>query len=312
MNIGSTHAIPGSVEVQTLSVVVAQLQPVAATSRIEVGANLEQLLSFMDRASRGFPGFDLIVTPEFGLQGFHPDRWEDVLVDLDGPEVARLGEKCRELGVWGVFDVLVPGRGEGTGENTAIVIDDRGEVVHTYVKLNPWTPAEPVRPGDALSVCAGPKGSRLGLVICADGDYPEVWREAAYQGANVIVRVAHYMAPWERAWEITNKAGAYCNQCYVVAANTVGLGAAYSYFGRSMILSPDGAVITEAPVGLPWLLKADLYPQLVDQLRRDGVTNNFLYTFRHRGSSCPDLGGAGDTGNPYAVYRDWRSDNVVT
>ena len=49
-----------------------------------------------------------------------------------------------------------------------------------------------------------------------------MWREAAVQGANVIIRPTHYMDPWQNAWEITNKSGAYFNQIYVVAVNCSG------------------------------------------------------------------------------------------
>ncbi len=115
---------------------------------------------------------------------------------------------------------------------------------------------------------------RLATIICADGDYPEIWREAADDGANVIIRVSHYMAPWDKAWEITNKAMAYTTQCYVVGANSVGIDECYSYFGRSMILNPDGTILTEAPMGLPWLIKADLYPSIVSR-NEQRVTSNF-------------------------------------
>jgi predicted amidohydrolase len=311
MNIGSTHGIAGKIEVETLSVVVAQLEPVAAGTMVEVDRNVDQLIDYMDKASCGFPGFDLIVTPECGLQGFHPQKWADVLVDINGPEVQRLKDKCKELDVWGVFNPFVRQADKKAGANTGIIVDNNGQIVLKYVKMNPWIPGEATYPGDHLSVVAGPKGSKLGLIICADGDYPEVWREAAFQGANVIIRIAHYMAPWDRAWEITNKAGAYCNQCYVVAANTVGVDDAFVYFGRSMILNSDGTIITEAAMGLPWMIKADLYPQLIDQMRRMAVTNNFLYSFKHRGASCEDFHGAGDTQCGYEAYSDWGRDAVM-
>ena len=84
------------------------------------------------------------------------------------------------------------------------------------------------------------------------------------------------MAPWDRAWEITNKAGAYCNQVYVVGSNSAGLDESFGYFGKSMIVNPDGTIITEAPMGIPWLIKADLYPGIIDFMKRNLANENFI------------------------------------
>lgn len=306
MNIGSTHAIGGKIETAVLSVVAVQVAPICAENMDDVNKNIDQLIDYMDKASDGFPGYDLFVSHEVALQGTHPTGMVKVILDLNGPEIQRLKDKCKELEVWGVFNPLVKQAGGKFFANMAIIINDKGEIVHKYVKVNPWVPGEFTYPGWECPVTLGPKGSRLATLICADGDYPEMWRAAAFNGANVIIRVSHYMAPWDRAWEITNKAGAYCNQVYVVASNSVGIDYGYSYFGHSMILNPDGTIITEAPLGLPWLIKADLYPGIVDGIRRKHVTNNFLYTFRRRGPSCPDFSGFGDISNPYEAYKDWK------
>lgn len=85
MNIGSTHSIGGKIEVETLSVVSVQLQPISSQSMDDVNKNVDQILEFMDRAVVGFPGLDLFVSPECALQGAHATRWPEVLVDLDGP-----------------------------------------------------------------------------------------------------------------------------------------------------------------------------------------------------------------------------------
>jgi predicted amidohydrolase len=311
MNIGSTHAMSGKFEVEALSVVVCQIQPFSARTMEDVNRNVDQLLDFMDKASSGFPGYDLIVTPECALQGYDPEYWSGVMVEKDGPEVQRLKDKCKELDVWGVFNPWVKQPDKQAPLNWAIIVDNHGEIVYEYVKVNPWIPGEPTYPGSGQSVVAGPKGSKLAVITCADGDYPEAWREAAFLGANVILRIAHYMAPWDRAWEITNKAGAYCNQCYVVASNSAGLDESFGYFGKSMILNPDGTIITEAPMGIPWMIKADLYPAIIDEMRRQAVTNNFLYSFKRRGASCEDYRGLGDTQCPYQAYADWSRDSVL-
>lgn len=301
MNIGSTHAMSGRFEAEALSVVVAQTQPIVAETAADVGRNADMLCEWMDRAAYGFPGFDLFVTGESCLQGFGANHL-DLLIPLDGSEIGKLRDKCRELNVYGVFNPFLDEVDGKKACNTAIIIDNRGNVIHKYVKMNSWTPAEAMYPGWSCPTTEGPKGSKIATIICADGDYPEVWREAASGGANIIVRIAHYMSPWENAWEITNKAGAYFNQIYVVACNTVGL-ETYSLFGRSMILNPDGTVITEASMGTPWLIKADLYPQIIDHMRKETVTSNYMWSYRHRCATNPNFPGVGDGLGKYTAYR---------
>lgn len=305
MNIGSTHAINGKFECEAMSVVCCQVAPISSQTMDDVNKNVDQLISYMDKASLGFPGLDLFITPECGLQGFGPG-WQQVLVELEGPEIQRLRDKCAELNIWGIFNPLLVELEGHRACNTAIMINNHGEIVHKYVKNNPWIPGEPTYPGWECPVTPGPKGSRIGIIICADGDYPEIWRECAVNGANVIVRVSHYMAPWDKAWEITNKSGAYSNQVYVCTANSVGIDEAYTYFGRSMILNPDGTIIAEAPMGLPWMIKSDIYPAIVDQIHKKAVTSNFLYSYNHRGSGHPDLKGLGSDLSTSSAYKNTK------
>ena len=292
MNIGSTFALKGKFEVEPMSVVICQVAPISCCCMEEVDENVQQIIDFMDRAAMGFPGFDLFVSPECALQGYGPE-FVKALVTLDSPQVKRLCDKCAELGVWGIFNVLLTEYDGHESINMAILVDDKGEIVHKYAKANPWTPVELSYPGSDFSIADGPCGSKLGIIICADGDFPETWRACAVNGANVIVRISHYMAPYDQAWEITNKAGAYQNQVYVVAANTVGLDECYSYFGRSMVVSPDGIVITEAPLGIPWLLKADIYPAIIDNLKKKAGSNSLIYEHDHRGGAHCATGGKG-------------------
>lgn len=299
MAIGSTHALKGKFECEAMSVVVSQLAPISCCCMEEVDQNVEQILEFMDRAAYGFPGFDLFVAPECALQGYGPE-FQKSLVSIDSPQVKRLQDKCAELGVWGVFNILLNEFDGHESINMSILVNDGGEIVHKFVKGNPWTPVELSYAGSDFSVADGPCGSKIGLIICADGDYPETWRACAANGANVIIRVSHYMAPYDRAYEITNKAGAYQNQVYVIASNTVGLDECYSYFGRSMVVNPDGTIITEAPMGVPWLLKADIYPAIVDNMRKKAGSNSFLYSYDHRGGSHCAAGGRGMDSSAYS------------
>ncbi|MDD4835030.1 MAG: hypothetical protein PHC44_09960 [Lutispora sp.] len=306
MNVGNLFALNGKIETEALSVVGFQFAPIGAQCFDEVDENIDTVLEYMERAVAGFPGLDLFVAPEACFQGFPPSGWQDYLLDINGFRIQRVKDKCKELNIWGIFNPLVKPTNGNCYENTAIVIDNNGHIVHKYTKMNPWIPFETMHPGISCPVCDGPKGSKIGIIICADGDYPEMWREAAYNGANVIVRPTHYMDPWSHAWDITNKAGAYFNQVYVVAVNCSGYAKneSFSCFGRSMILGPDGNVIVEGSNGNIGLIKADLYPGIIDHMRKQAVHSNPMYSFRHRGGSCPDFDGKGDVRMLYNAYKE--------
>ena len=303
MNIGNLFALNGKIVTEALSVACVQFAPVGAQTVEELNENTETVLGYLDMAVSAFPGVDLIVFPEACFQGFAPVNFEDALMTEDSEQLLRVRERCRSLSVWCVVNPML--RSDRSFKNTALLINDKGEIVHRYVKMNPWIPFENSVPGTECGVCDGPKGSKIGIIICADGDYPEIWREAAYKGANVIVRPTHYMDPWSQAWEITNKAGAYFNQVYVVAANCSGLARneSRSCFGRSMILGPDGNIIAEASNGCPGLIKADLYLGIIDRMHAQAVHSSPMYSFNHRGASCPDMDGKGDGEMRYTAYK---------
>ena len=139
------------------------------------------------------------------------------------------------------------------------------------------------------------------------------WREAAVQGANVIIRPIHYMDPWQNAWEITNKSGAYFNQVYVVAVNCSGTAENenFSCFGRSMILGPDGNVICEGANGAPSMIKADLYPGIIDAMRSQAVHSAPMYSYVHRGASSHPYAGRGLDTSDYTAYKRGGDDGTV-
>ena len=135
------YAMSGEFTVQAMSTVVLQIAPVTAKDMADVNANIDQICDWMERAVGGFPGVDLIVTPEFGCQGIGPD-WKNVLLDLDSPEVGRLLAKCKELNVWGVFSVLVKEYGGHKARNMAILVNNQGEIALKYCKMNQFVPVD--------------------------------------------------------------------------------------------------------------------------------------------------------------------------
>ncbi len=299
MTLGSAHGVASA-----LSVVIVQMRPISAANLAEVGQNVATLCAWIDRAKVGYPGADLVVFPEGSLQGYHVTAWLNTVVDLDGPEVTALAAHCQKRQVWAHFSLLERHPHGEKPFNTSILINDAGEIALRYVKVNPWVPLEECTPGDQFCVVDGPKGSRLGVITCYDGDLPESAREVAMLGANVLIRGAAYMEPYGDPWVFTNQARAWENLMYVVGVNQVGTDPMYTYTGRSMIVNFDGRILAELSRDAEGMTKADLYPHLVDEARQQYREQNHLYNLTHRGHSAlpPD----GLTNNPYRFYRNWK------
>lgn len=287
-----------------LSVIIVQMKPISAADMDEVHQNVETLCQWMDRAKLGFPGADLVVFPEGSLQGYHATNWLETLVDVPGPEVDALAAHCKKRGIWAHFSLLERHPEGKKPFNTSLIINDQGQIVLRYVKVNPWVPIEECTPGDALCVCEGPKGSRLGVLTCYDGDFPEAARELALQGANVLIRGAAYMEPYGEPWVFTNQARAWENTMYVVAVNQVGTDPMYTYIGRSMIVNFDGRIVVELSAHAEGMTKADLYPALVNAARDEYSEQNHLYNLMHRGYPAVPPDGAAN--NPYHYLRNWK------
>jgi len=166
-------------------------------------------------------------------------------------------EVAGRLGVHVVFGTYERGREPDVVYNTAALIGPRGDVLAAYRKTHlfcgegrdggGW-----VTPGEGVVVVRTPLGS-IGLMICFDGDYPELARVAAVRGAEVICRPSALLRSAD-IWELTNRARAYDNHVFVVGANATGADpAGVLYFGSSMIVTPIAEVIARAATHEGWV-----------------------------------------------------------
>ena len=115
-----------------------------------------------------------------------------------------------------------------------------------------------VTPGTEALVFETELGT-IGMIICYDGDFPELARVLAIKGAEVIVRPAALLRSFE-IWEMTNRARAYDNHVYMVACNDLGPDAGGNYyFGHSQIVSPIAQVLAQAR-GTEEIIAAELDP----------------------------------------------------
>ncbi len=188
---------------------LVQLKLPTIQTRADIAAKTERIVAMVGKAKRGMSTLDLVVFPEYALHGLSMDIRDDVLCDLDGKEVAAFQAACAEHKVWGCFSIMERNPA-GMPWNSGLVIDDTGRLALYYRKLHPWVPVEPWEPGDlGIPVVDGPNGCKLALIICHDGMFPEMAREAAYKGAEIMLRTAGYTPPVRKAWRFTNQSNGF-------------------------------------------------------------------------------------------------------
>jgi predicted amidohydrolase len=189
-------------------------------------------------------------TPEETAAGAEP---------FEGPALAWARATARELGidlVAGSFSERVPDREKNS--NTSVHVGPDGDVQAVYRKLHmfdvevgghAYRESEHEEGGDEIVLSETAEGVELGLTVCYDLRFPELYRILAVRGARVLtVPAAFTLTTTRDHWEVLLRARAIEDQAFVIAANQVGEHAAgLRSGGRSMIVDPWGLVLAQAP-----------------------------------------------------------------
>ena len=274
---------------------VAMLQLSSDLSTEDLDARRKAQLAKIDRHIEAIlsvnPVVDLVVLPETAASGYDRRHWDALAETIPGPTSSHFCETASRLGVW-----LCPGsiieRDAATGRtrNTALLISPAGEIALRYAKVFIPHPFEESERGDAFPVCNIPGVGKVGIMICADAAIPEVARNLAFNGAEIILNplcqgifiggLRHRLPVAQvRAME---------NQCYLVAVNQ----AAPEGMGHSAVCDPEGRILEE-------LEESESFAVVslnLDEVRRVreygsfGVANQFLKMVR----DCQSEGGALD------------------
>jgi tartrate/fumarate subfamily iron-sulfur-dependent hydro-lyase beta chain len=195
-----------------------------------------------------------------------------------------------------------------------IIIDDKGELKLYYRKMHPWTPVEPWEPGDlGIPVIEGPKGAKLALIICHDGMFPEMARECAYKGAEIMIRTAGYTAPIRQAWRFTNQSNAFCNLMITANVCMCGSDGSFDSMGEGMIVNFDGDVLAHGTTGrVDEIITAEVRPDLVREARIHWGVENNIYQFAHRGFTAVEAGAQDCFGDfMQRCLQEWREHNPL-
>jgi predicted amidohydrolase len=233
----------------------------AAAVQLSSTPDRDRNLEAADRLTRtaAAQGAELVVLPEKWPVLGTPEQTAAGAEPLDGAALTWARGAARELGI-DLVAGSVAERVEGAerGANTSVHIGPDGEDRAVYRKIHmfdvevggrTYRESEFEAPGDEIVASELANGEGLGLTICYDLRFPELFRILAVRGATVITVPAAFTETTTRDhWEVLLRARAIEDQCFVVAANQVGEPApGIRTGGRSMIVNPWGLVLSQAP-----------------------------------------------------------------
>jgi predicted amidohydrolase len=246
-------------------------------ARDDVADNLARAAAMADEAA---VDSDLVILPECLSFRGTPAGYRASAAPIPGPTTAPFAQVAREHGVW----VLAGSHAEVSGDadrpfNTAALFNRAGELVTVYRKLHLFDvsvddgpsgrESAKVTPGDR-AVVASLEGVIVGLSICYDLRFPELYRALAIAGATVLALPSDFAERTGRDhWEPLLRARAIENGAWVLAANSCGHGGqgAIPAWGHSMVVDPWGRVIATAGSGEA-IVRAEIDLSLADAARR--------------------------------------------
>ena len=256
-------------------ITVAAIQMSSTPEKTENMATADRLI----REAVVSAGADLVALPELwnchGLEAAYRPNAEPI----PGPTTEFLGGLARELKVYVLGgSILEDEPGSERLYNTSTFFDPSGELTAAYRKIHLFDVKAPDRDylesktvapgGEIISVKAGP--AMLGLSVCYDLRFPELYRILALRGAGILaVPAAFTLQTGKDHWELLLRARAVENQAYVVAPAQWGQKADGRWtYGRSMIVDPWGTILAQCPDRDGFAL-ATLDLDYLDRLRAD-------------------------------------------
>jgi predicted amidohydrolase len=239
-------------------------------------------LETADRLTRAAAadGAGLVVLPEKWSVLGSPEHMRAGAEPLDGPAVSWARDVARELSIELVAGSIAE-RVEGREKlaNTSVHIGPDGEIQALYRKIHMfdveiegtvYRESDTEEPGEEIVVSSTEDGVELGLTICYDLRFPELYRILAVRGARILtVPAAFTLATTREHWETLVRARAIENQAFVIAANQIGTHPPkHRSGGRSMIVDPWGVLLAQAPDAETYVI-ADLDLDRQAKIRRD-------------------------------------------
>lgn len=220
-------------------------------------ANLAQVLDLTRTTDA-----ELLVFPEMWPCGYASfDRYNADAESLEGPLVQSLCAAARSKGCW-LLPGSFPEKRDGRLYNTAILISPAGEIKGVYRKIHVFgyrsREKELVSTGSAPVIVATPFGN-VGLAVCYDLRFPELFRYYAKNGVTMFIVPASWPSARLQAWQLFAAARAHENMCWMLACNS---------HADSLVIAPTGEVIARGRTR-PETVTANIDLELAGRTRED-------------------------------------------
>lgn len=232
--------------------------------------NLEKGEKWIKEAARR--GSDIVCFPEMWTTGFN---WEvnKKIAPKHEEIMNKVAALARKYGIWINGSMLTLNEEEKT-TNTSILFDSKGLIAGYYRKTHLFSMLhedDHMAPGDSLCIVDSPWGN-IGLAVCYDIRFPELFRTYALKGAKMILSPMAFPYPRIDHWKVLARARAIENQLFMIGTNQVGTedfgpDGEVTYFGDSVIIDPWGKTVIEGSETEEMLLTADIDLGEVDRIR---------------------------------------------
>ena len=256
----------------------------------DVDANIDRATALADQAAAG--GARLVVLPEYLQFRGDDDGFRASARPIPGPFTDAFAAVARRRDVWILAGSLAESIDDPTRPcNTSVLIAPDGSIAAAYRKIHLFdvavdhgpvdTESARVTPGDT-PVVADVDGVKVGLSVCYDLRFPELYRTLALAGAEVLAVPSNFTERTGRDhWEVLLRARAIENGAWVLAPGQAGGPPGQPAFGRSMIVDPWGTVVAQAPDGVG-IIRADIDTDRVAAVRRQipALANRRPETYR--------------------------------
>ncbi|MGI8594358.1 MAG: carbon-nitrogen hydrolase family protein [Solirubrobacteraceae bacterium] len=250
----------------------------AAAIQLNATEDTDRNLEAADRLTREAAdrGARLVVLPEKWSVLGTEEQLRAGAEPLDGPGVTWAREAALQLGIDLVAGSIVESTADGRHHNTSVHVGRDGELHAVYRKIHlfdvevdatVYRESDLEDPGEEV-VTTAVDGVGVGMTVCYDLRFPELYRILALRGAKILLVPSAFTLPTTRDhWEVLLRARAIEDQAFVIAPNQIGAsGAGARSGGRSMIVDPWGVVLAQAP-DAECVIVAELDIARVDEVR---------------------------------------------
>ncbi|MEW6193693.1 MAG: carbon-nitrogen family hydrolase [Bacteroidota bacterium] len=226
----------------------------------------ESIITIRELLNKTTNKFDLIVFPELSLTGFtmNADKFAE---EIDGISTKFFIELAQQLHT-NIFAGLIEKSSEHN-YNSLVHIDRNGLINARYRKIHPFSYADEDKHYTSLDeiVVTQIDQVKIGLSICYDLRFPELYRLYAKQGVEIIVNIANWPITRIEHWRTLLKARAIENQCFMIGVNRVGTDSTLQYNGYSSIHDPMGKEIVSIS-NEEKIIECEIDTSVVEEIRK--------------------------------------------